>query len=501
MNTFYALSVLAGLLFIIVSIPALFAPKIRRKAAVSLAFGVAVFVVAANKFVPDRSAVTTTDRTASAISGLPQGDVVTATTPVASSNDRVPGIAGTARVCVTDANVKFGTLNIPKTATFEDLGNFKGSKDDVSTWAVEGGRLNVAFELIEPVLLTKQKPCATAKVQIQIGPLKGELAAKANDNRMYVMSDVREYPIPSTKPDVEIGSLIDDMSVNAVLLSDVTATVTLPQYEQDDATSRNKCLEGAQKLAASINAVIGRQTSSIVALAHRSTNEASFGCPSGPKSTSNIFIAWDRRAKPPADTLELIAKAGAFLTGATAIEVSQATAACVTNALKPKSQELAAVEFRGARVECQAFSRDGGGGNVTIYRRFGAEPLRDPLQSDVQQKLMREAEALRLKEAAEAEKSVAFAKWWLDETIPTKVKTFTGMAARMIALAERCPSWKLRPEKIEQMASWAGVETSDIKPGGRYFGLLAEMLVVMRSGTKKESVKEACETARKYDVD
>jgi hypothetical protein len=83
----------------------------------------------------------------------------------------------------------------------------------------------------------------------------------------------------------------------------------------DDAERAAKCLDGAQKLAAYVNAGVGTPTSSVAPLTGVPSNEASYGCPFGPKDAPDLFVAWDSQARPPADTVAFIAKAGGYLTG------------------------------------------------------------------------------------------------------------------------------------------------------------------------------------------
>lgn len=108
---------------------------------------------------------------------------------------------------------------------------------------------------------------------------------------------------------------------------------------------------------------VGTPTSSVVPLTDVPSSEASYGCPFGPKEAPDLFVAWDNQARPPATTAAFIAKAGEYLTGATNAELRTELAACVTEALKPDSGEMADREFRGVKIECQAFTRDGGGGS------------------------------------------------------------------------------------------------------------------------------------------
>jgi hypothetical protein len=155
-------------------------------------------------------------------------------------------------------------------------------------------------------------------------------------------------------------------------------------------------------------------------------------------------------------------------------------------------------EFRGVKIECQAFARDGGGGSATIYRRFGAYPVRQVTEQD-RLAFAKATETIKVEGAKNAADAVAYAKWWLDPAIPTKVKTFAMISARIISLADRCPTWKPNYGKIAETAVWAGVDKSDIAPGGKYFELFVRMLAEMNAGTAQEKVETACEEAKKYD--
>jgi hypothetical protein len=237
----------------------------------------------------------------------------------------------------------------------------------------------------------------------------------------------------------------------------------------------------------------------VVIIGGVTADETSYGCAFGPKNAPDVFIAWSGQAKPPAKTQALIANAGEYLTRATRTEISQETAACVSAALKPDSGELSDREFRGVKIECQAFARDGGGGSVTIYRRFGASPVRGDTPPDRIAATNKASGAIRVTEAKSAADAMAFAQWWQDPTIPKEVKTFAMMASRAMSLAERCPTAKLPRERIAVWAASAGVDPSDIAPGGRYSSLMISMLATMRAGVQSESVKEACQALKQYE--
>jgi hypothetical protein len=120
------------------------------------------------------------------------------------------------------------------------------------------------------------------------------------------------------------------------------------------------------------------------------------------KNTPDFFVAWEHQAKPPTATVELIGKGGEYLTGASSTELKQELAACVAEALKKESGELANREFRGVKIECQAVTRDGGGGSATIYRRFGAYPVRPALTEKERAAMLRAAKTHKAEEDAQA---------------------------------------------------------------------------------------------------
>ena len=419
-------------------------------------------------------------------------------TPAPAAASSEPLHSGMARVCATDDDLKFKEVRLPATTIFKDDGALSGKREDPKTWRSGEHSSKSAIITTDPVVLTKAKRCSDVSVKVFVGLLFEERSAAVADNRFFRIIDVVDYPIPAKRPEIEIGKLIDDISVSAILLADATDVVAAPPILGDEAKA-DLCFAGAQKLAAYMKAAVGRQTSVVVFLGQVPAGETTYGCDYGPKHAPSINVSWDNRAKPSAETADFIGKAGEFLTGVGVAEIRQELAACVAEALKPASEELADRQFMGAKIECQAFARDGGGGSVTVYRRFGASPMRPAPREAELTALQRSSEAFKAKEAAEAEGSVAVAKWWLDPDIPQKVKTFAMTSARILTLPERCPSWKPNYHRIAEAAAWAGVEPSDIQPGGKYFPLMVEMMSAMRAGAAKDSVEVACEAAKKYD--
>jgi hypothetical protein len=124
-----------------------------------------------------------------------------------------------------------------------------------------------------------------------------------------------------------------------------------------------ECLADATKLAIQIGASIDRQAS-VVFMRHTAAEEMTFACGDG--LPTDLLIAWDGLAPPP-NTVQLIASAGAFLTGVSVVRIKTELANCIAAALKPAAGEFA--EFHGVKIECHAFTRAGGGGSVTIYSK------------------------------------------------------------------------------------------------------------------------------------
>jgi hypothetical protein len=416
------------------------------------------------------------------------------------------GSPGVARICLTDNDVHLrpkDEIVIPATTVFEDDGPNTGKPEDPSTWRYEvkeGFKFPAQFLTLTAVSLRKSKPCAEAKVQMLTGAGGTETMKRASDNHIFVFDDVLDYPIPTERPPIEIGKLIDDISVEAMLTNNVTQAVARPQPTVlDDAAKAANCLAGAKKLAAYLGGGTGRQTSMIVGIGHVGADNVVYGCPFGPKQKADFQVYWEGQARPPSNTMALIAKGGEFVTGATRAEIITEMSGCVADALKSSAAENAVREVRGVKIECQAFTRDGGGGGVTIYRRFGPDPIRPEISDTATIAAGQASREIKIEDDRKAAEALRFGEWYQDPTIPKNVKAFAMMAARVISLQKRCPLSKSHDDKIARWASDAGVKSSDIEPGGRYVSLMMMMLAEMQSGTAKESIAEACEAIKKYD--
>lgn len=87
-----------------------------------------------------------------------------------------------------------------------------------------------------------------------------------------------------------------------------------------------------------------------------------------PKFVTYVSLNWDASGFPPNEWFALVAQAGSAVTGADLKKLETAAHRCHRAALKDK-RELASVYLDDATVECQAFTRDGGGVTVDFAKR------------------------------------------------------------------------------------------------------------------------------------
>jgi hypothetical protein len=84
------------------------------------------------------------------------------------------------------------------------------------------------------------------------------------------------------------------------------------------------------------------------------------------RALTGVSLAWDVSGFPPNEWFNLAAKAGNAVTNVAIKNLETATHKCHRLALKDRS-ELAELEIPNAKVDCQAFTRDGGGVVLTIW--------------------------------------------------------------------------------------------------------------------------------------
>ena len=442
----------------------------------------------------------------------------TARSAQAGSNDPDAAIAalqttasktGTAHLCLDDAYRHLDRdtqIDIPATTIFKDDGpNGKdqvgAKKDDPSTWYVNPSEsVQASFITMATIRLSPTKPCADVPVKRYVGVLTSkDLAQKAGDNRIYTIESVADYPIPAHRPKIEMGKVLDDLAVLGVLFTDVDDAYHEADHDDDMEKNAKECMDQAQAMAAFMGQGVERQTDTNVFLGQLDGGDVTFGCSKWSASQPDIFVAWNGAGLPPGKVLRFIAKAGAYLTGATQDEIRTETLGCTRDALKPDAGEIGQRQVRGVQIDCQAFDRDGGGGSATISRRLGSYPKHAQLNAASRASLEEASAQLREKEERKQAGAMAFARWWMDGSIPKEAKTFAMMAARAIALNERCPSDKIPPARIVGWAIQLNQEASDFTPGGKYAALMAMMLSSFSSEGQKESQQEACEQITKYN--
>ena len=81
---------------------------------------------------------------------------------------------------------------------------------------------------------------------------------------------------------------------------------------------------------------------------------------------TGISLTWDASGFPSNAWFALLAKAGKAVTSVDLKRLESASRQCHHSALKDKT-ELADIDIPNAKIECQAFTRDGGGVNISIW--------------------------------------------------------------------------------------------------------------------------------------
>jgi len=81
---------------------------------------------------------------------------------------------------------------------------------------------------------------------------------------------------------------------------------------------------------------------------------------------TGISLTWDASGFPPNAWFWLLVKGGKAVTRVGVKELESASRQCYRSALKDKT-ELADIEIPNAKIDCQAFTRDGGGVSISIW--------------------------------------------------------------------------------------------------------------------------------------
>ena len=102
---------------------------------------------------------------------------------------------------------------------------------------------------------------------------------------------------------------------------------------------------------------------------HPGVESLSVDCPMATADTTSFSVSWDG-AYPPNKFYDLVGTAGNIVMGAPVKNVASSARKCQRRALGSKD-EMAEVNENELHVECQAFSRGGGGTAISIYRAAG----------------------------------------------------------------------------------------------------------------------------------
>jgi hypothetical protein len=81
---------------------------------------------------------------------------------------------------------------------------------------------------------------------------------------------------------------------------------------------------------------------------------------------TGISVAWNASGFPSNAWFGLVARAGKAVTGVDVKKLEAASRQCHRSALKDKS-ELAELDIPNAKIECQAFTRDGGAVQMSLW--------------------------------------------------------------------------------------------------------------------------------------
>lgn len=138
--------------------------------------------------------------------------------------------------------------------------------------------------------------------------------------------------------------------------------------------ARSRCASAVAKLTAGTPSLLVERVTESAYVYHHLRHPAAQGlnvsC-SVLNQPPDLTLQW-AGASPSAPFWELVARAGATITGAKPATVRRGAVDCHQRALKD-STELASTLTDGIRYECQAYTRDGGGTSITLYRPSAEE--------------------------------------------------------------------------------------------------------------------------------
>jgi hypothetical protein len=146
--------------------------------------------------------------------------------------------------------------------------------------------------------------------------------------------------------------------------------ILMTASQADDAANQAANWRECDALAAEIMSKTGAEyvrTSEMmhnVFMKHPSTSDLMLECGIGEMMAASA--SWES-AFPPSSFFETLADAGSVVAKAEQNAILGAVHKCHRDALKSDG-EMGEVNIRGAHVECQAFTRDGGATTISVWR-------------------------------------------------------------------------------------------------------------------------------------
>lgn len=289
------------------------------------------------------------------------------------------GVGGAIRMCVLDPTVFDGpqdSVFVPATTVLSTDRTFQGDPADGATWRLQnpgssdGASAAAQLETEEPASLTSSRPCALVHVaavntSAQAGPV-----VRVATHLAFSPNTVLSYVSPPIGSHHDMDQVIDNLDVVAAVVEDVSAIVQRPELGLDPDELRADCLATAKALARRVHGRVEQPTESTISL-DAGGPALSVVCPLGPPPSTSLSFEWLGNAAPPGRDLTVALEAASALVGISSRDLARAAQSCIGAALRPTSDEEGTIFIKGANVECQAYKRDGGGGSLNFYRRFG----------------------------------------------------------------------------------------------------------------------------------
>jgi hypothetical protein len=155
---------------------------------------------------------------------------------------------------------------------------------------------------------------------------------------------------------------------SAIAVAGLCSLMLLLQTRQTVALQRAEmqpCKTITTKIVSATNARFEQfsELGTRVLFEHPSARDLSLSCTAPEKI--GVYVRWDG-AEPPAAFFDLATKAGVATTGELMSTLGMAIRNCHRAALQGRT-EFAAAETPMSKIECQAFTREGGGTSVSVW--------------------------------------------------------------------------------------------------------------------------------------